>query len=984
MDFISTVRFYILCALLSAGNAQESLVADFHMLGVTGMATLTWSNNTLNVNISLSSALNETSVEIYTIWMNYDVQDKCSNVQLGDTDPGLTKSLNITASPVIVQFPNVSSLSSVEGNSLVLRGSGLTICATIHQIGNHTTAEAYFTGNVSGRVYFRRFNAPSAVTRVVVQLDSSVDLSKAKLMIADGSNTCSSMTSLSNARIYNPKGLVENGCTPNTQSSCAVGNLSGKLGTFTLTSGKKFAFSDTNLPLTLSDASSITEKPLVVYNAESSVILGCASIKLLTAKMAYVRFSHQGVKGSLTFSQSSPFDPTQTAVNLTGLNQNAKGYHVHLWPAPLQVMASQDLCGLTIVSGHFNPYGKNPTSTDYPKPDTSTDDMYEIGDLSAKYGTLESLTEKSEIYEDWNLPLFGENSIVGRSVVIHRNDTNNSRWVCSNIRLMHPVVTARAVFKYPVIGQIVFMQELNKPQSETWVFAQLDYNDNRVGTTNNNWDIYTNPNYDGMLSTDGSVRCKSTGSKYIASSLKPLNIRNVGLNDTSSRNFFTVVGLPLSGDKSIVERPTVIFTSDRSEILSCGPIEFQRQTVLVAQLNKSGMAGKVIFTLMPGFGAQETSLTQEITGMSAAHSFQIYDLPPGNDCSNLGSVYNPTNVPDTTDTRMFDTDDSYKVGDLSRARVKEWSSMNLPLTGYTSILGRSLVIVDEGTNIVTCTKIQTQLSDLEGQLVTAVSNFSGEVIGTIFMYQTVFKDGTMSDTSIVVDLKYSNGTKTLHHNWHVHTSPVNGDANSLTGRCDSTGPHFDPYYAMVAKANYPEECSPLNPLRCELGDQAKKAGTYDIGGGKKTFTDVDLPLNGQFSVLGRAVVIHTAEKGAPRLTCADIMPVDDKCITIELTKNTSLNKRDVAKVYATAIGSRTEDVIVNHMSDSDSKSKICVHFSGLNREVMITKFEKYMNNPENYKSLGAYAPIVINSANSNGQSLILGTMILLLYVFSKL
>ncbi|CAL1534088.1 unnamed protein product [Lymnaea stagnalis] len=1012
MEYRSIFCFLALCLLLSAGNGQELLEAQFHMLGVTGSANLTWSANTLNVTISLSTAMNETKVEIHPIWMNYDVQDKCGDSQLGDPEPGLTTNVNIPVSPVSVQFSNVSSLASVEGHSLVLKGPTFSVCATIHQKGEHTTAKAHFVGIVSGMVYFRQFSASSAVTlvtRIVGQLDTVVDLSKAEWVISDGSTNCSSMTSRSNATIYNPKsGVVDSGCTPKTQSSCAVGYLKGKLGPPSLASGKNFSFSDTNLPLV--DASGIVEKLLIIYNSDSSAILGCANIKLLTAKRAFVKFSHQGVKGSLTFSQRSPFDPTQTAVNLTGLNGMAKGYHVHLWPTPFQVTAGQDLCGAIVVSGHFNPYGKITSSAQYPAPDVSTDDMYEVGDLSAKYGTLENALEKSSVYTDWNLPLFGENSIIGRSVVIHRNDTAASRWVCSNIRPMYPVVTARAVFRYPVIGQIVFMQELNEPLAETSVFAQLDYNDNRAGTVNNTWAINTNPIYDQMLTTDETVRCKSTGPKYMTleNLLKPLNIRNTGgvngKNAASTNlftthtirsrftsnavSFFTVVGLSLSGDKSVVGRPAVIFTPDESKISACAPIEMQRQAILVAEFAKTGVAGNVIFKQMPGFGAQETSVTKALTGIhintnsiSLNFSLQIYDLPPANDCSNLGSVYNPTNVADTT---TVDTDDSYKAGDLSRAIGTEWSSVNLPLTGYTSIMGRSLAIVDERKNIVTCAKIETQRSDSDGQRVTAVSNFTGEVFGTIFMSQTVYNDGTMSDTSIVADLKYSNGTKTLHHNWHTHTSPVNGDANALTGRCDSTGPHFDPYHAMIAKDNYPKECNPLNPLRCELGDQAMKAGTYDIGGGRKAFTDVDLPLNGQFSVLGRAVVIHNAEKGAPRLSCADIIPVDDRCITIELKKNATLDKRDVAKVYATAIGSSTEDVIVEHMSDSDSKSKICVHFSGLSGEGMMTKFASFITKSDNYKSLGAYAPFVINTANSNGKSVILGTLILLFHVFNKI
>lgn len=66
-----------------------------------------------------------------------------------------------------------------------------------------------------------------------------------------------------------------------------------------------------------------------------------------------------------------------------------------------------------------------------------TDDEYEIGDLSGKYGSFLNLTSYNKELMDYNLPLFGRNSIQGRSVVIHKLkiQDNNARWVCNNIKL---------------------------------------------------------------------------------------------------------------------------------------------------------------------------------------------------------------------------------------------------------------------------------------------------------------------------------------------------------------------------------------------------------------------------------------------------------------------------------------------------------------------------------------------------------------------
>jgi len=46
-----------------------------------------------------------------------------------------------------------------------------------------------------------------------------------------------------------------------------------------------------------------------------------------------------------------------------------------------------------------------------------------------------------------------------------------------------------------------------------------------------------------------------------------------------------------------------------------------------------------------------------------------------------------------------------------------------------------------------------------------------------------------------------------------------------------------------------------NPLRCEVGDQTKKVGTYDIGGDKAFYTDVNLNLEGKISGKCLSIVV---------------------------------------------------------------------------------------------------------------------------------
>ena len=62
-----------------------------------------------------------------------------------------------------------------------------------------------------------------------------------------------------------------------------------------------------------------------------------------------------------------------------------------------------------------------------------TEDMYEMGDLSGKYGSLNGKNMYSFTGIDMNVPLYGPYGSLGRSVVLHANDRKGSRLVCANI-----------------------------------------------------------------------------------------------------------------------------------------------------------------------------------------------------------------------------------------------------------------------------------------------------------------------------------------------------------------------------------------------------------------------------------------------------------------------------------------------------------------------------------------------------------------------
>lgn len=157
------------------------------------------------------------------------------------------------------------------------------------------------------------------------------------------------------------------------------------------------------------------------------------------SRTAAANFDLDGVTGSFKFSQKNLEDPTTVEYDLHGLKGNNKLYHVHVRPVPNfeaakvrnNATAVAELCADPAVGSHLNPHhvtAKLPAKS-------APQDKYETGDLAGKHGPLQLVVDDGDHYKgsfvDNFLPMFGENGIVGRSVVIHKND--GKRWVCASI-----------------------------------------------------------------------------------------------------------------------------------------------------------------------------------------------------------------------------------------------------------------------------------------------------------------------------------------------------------------------------------------------------------------------------------------------------------------------------------------------------------------------------------------------------------------------
>uniref|UniRef100_A0A3Q0SCT6 Superoxide dismutase copper/zinc binding domain-containing protein n=1 Tax=Amphilophus citrinellus TaxID=61819 RepID=A0A3Q0SCT6_AMPCI len=170
-------------------------------------------------------------------------------------------------------------------------------------------------------------------------------------------------------------------------------------------------------------------KKMCKINCFSSPFLfRCAQIYNVPEKQVRADVNMNGIKGYFSFHQASPFDVTELSVNLTNLQNKVAYYHVHNFP----VRSRSSRCSNNNVGDHWNPFNINRSNPTYPKVPGSTHDMYEVGDLSGKHVTLAGRNMVDMTFKDFSLPLFGTNSIVGRSVVIHQPD--GLRYACASIK----------------------------------------------------------------------------------------------------------------------------------------------------------------------------------------------------------------------------------------------------------------------------------------------------------------------------------------------------------------------------------------------------------------------------------------------------------------------------------------------------------------------------------------------------------------------
>lgn len=288
------------------------------------------------------------------------------------------------------------------------------------------------------------------------------------------------------------------------------------------------------------------------------------------------------------------YEPAHGKVDLSGLDREASGFHIH------EVRVPEDRefpCSQDSVYDHFNPFNLDSSVTPYPGIGSS--DQYQVGDLSGKLGLLDEKTSQRCEFLDTNLPLHGPNSVIGRSIVIHKKEKGD-RWMCGSLEAEERKDTAREIvaiatfddFQHMIAGFVRFRQFEYKDGSlsDTWMEVSLRHQGtyNRNVTTGHKWAIFVNQVDHDAFIKDPQTRCIAAGyrwnpyfvdsdrnRKLYARDCHTLNPLRCELGDLSGKNGPLIIGgkraaisdanLPLAGFGSIMGRSLVIFGPQGSD-----------------------------------------------------------------------------------------------------------------------------------------------------------------------------------------------------------------------------------------------------------------------------------------------------------------------------------------------------------------------------------------------------------------------------------
>ncbi|XP_008207466.1 uncharacterized protein LOC100124033 [Nasonia vitripennis] len=758
------LQLLLLVTCVATGNAVR-LAAYISSGGLHGEIRFEpANNNNVRIRLALKTTLQYPDQQWHWHLTEFPVdytliENRCDSRNLGKSVVDLTELVgpldfpgNETGS-IEVSGLSLSGEKGLWGKGILMRDtySNRVICASVTVLDRNTEklAEARFNGDIAGSVWMRWLggSASEDSTDTIIHtnlqhtsnrnfLNESFSEHHWKIYVTDIFDTGKERTSCSILQtVFDPD---------NSGSGKSIGDIDARLGKIRVASrvnsNFRQAYRDPGLAILPADLIGPHHVLyLVIFHpTHNDIILGCAKIKPRKAITAKAIVNSRGIKGEVTLIQETPFDPTWVNVSLSPINDletriryetKVVSYSIHELPKEPEKLLQDTIEPCLTTKNLYDPLKINENTV--PPAGLGTQDQYAVGDLTGKLqgrkegshhlDILPGSAKLSGLYWDAYLPLSGINSVVHRSLVIHKyNESDNDAtsvipWVCSTFSLQlpnnagqMPMITAEVTFRYPIVGKVIFRQPRNEPEMDTTIIIEhLIHADGSSlnDSVDHRWMIHDEP--PGQDYYNWTSRCLSAGAPYNPYEIEwddkqpqfcsehtvpfcrmgdftrhgNLNIagrKKDGLRLT--RKLFTDTLLTLSGPTAIFGKSLVIYDDHgpkaRGERLACSIITglYRRKAVAKDWFGNGeeiSLGGKLEFIQESAYDVTDVEVNLEgLNGkMSGYHVHMTpveIDLTFPCEGTSLYGHWNPLNVdPSTSPPSTSGTSDQYEMGDLS-------------------------------------------------------------------------------------------------------------------------------------------------------------------------------------------------------------------------------------------------------------------------------------------------------------------------------
>jgi hypothetical protein len=800
---------------------------------------------------------------------------------------------------------------------------------------------------VTGTVEFARFTATQVALSIelngVTPPTSGLLLRINTLPVSEASPTISVCSRQSLGPMYDPFGRLAAAnysvLCAQTRDNCAVGDLSGKYGTFPSsqcgTNCLSEVDSSTRLPLT--GTLSLIGRSVVVLRA-SGEVLACATIVRtadrapapLTTLVASFKYS-AFVRGAIVLqhprvSPSATIPAGQTTL-LATLGQRAAlasplnlSWFISLSSPGADAFADSLRC--RSAGSLWNPGGAPTTSSAACSPGSSGTNVLTaqdcpVGDIAARVGlaAVGAVSTLSRTFATDPLLTSSTNNtltVASRGLVL-ASGTAGFRLDCTEIRPVPPRL-ARARFDGPGVQGVADLSQPD-PTSPTSVQLSLRFTLPVLQAAEYSYFISeTDPimqppdcQVAGPLFNPFNVPSNSSACNLSSTAdqcaLGALSARQGSLTPdlvTGAANItFLDPSIPLSGPLSVVDRGLVIVDATGTRI-ACARIEALASRTVIATFSSPlssslhsaptarTISGQVVFQQASPSSATTLSVSLQGLGGRAAGLAIVEGT-----CGEPGGLWAPTAVNLSLCGSVLNASAcvvgnlSARWGTLLAQEAVSWSLTDplIQLYGSSAPFGLALVVVTSVSSLPTAMSILACAPIGFAQEYDSMAVlFAGPVAGQMTFRQP--RGAPLQDTLIRSSLGFAaTGAPlvSLPGSWLV--SPDSCDLTTGVTLSAAALPTFNSLGTCTLPAcNYSSVCGPFQlQTGCMIGDLTSKHGLVPVGGSnaaRATLTDTLLPLTGANTISNLSLSISTAPSSPA--ACARVVPRSPRIVTITL------------------------------------------------------------------------------------------------------